>query len=257
MSKFRLYIDESGNSDLGSSENPIHRFLSLTGVIVDLAYVGTTLFPQLEALKRKYFNSHPDDPLVLHRKELLQAKFPFENLRVAETRRAFDAEFLGLLEAWEYTVITVCLDKMEHKKTYQVWTYDPYHYCLALLLERYIMFLERKKCSGDVLAESRGGKEDQRLKNSFLNLWREGTQYIGPERFQATLTSKQLKVKSKANNISGLQIADVLSHPSRSEILLENGKRMESLAPFARKIVSILNDKYYRVDEKMYGKKFL
>jgi len=146
---------------------------------------------------------------------------------------------------------------MEHKKTYQVWTYDPYHYCLALLLERYIMFLERKKCSGDVLAESRGGKEDQRLKNSFLNLWREGTQYIGPERFQATLTSKQLKVKSKANNISGLQIADVLSHPSRSEILLENGKRMESLAPFARKIVSILNDKYYRVDEKMYGKKFL
>jgi len=33
--KYTMYIDEVGNSDLASSENPLHRFLSLTGVIVD------------------------------------------------------------------------------------------------------------------------------------------------------------------------------------------------------------------------------
>ncbi len=33
MTKYRIYIDEVGNPDLGSSDDPNHRFLSLTGVI--------------------------------------------------------------------------------------------------------------------------------------------------------------------------------------------------------------------------------
>lgn len=74
MSKYRIYIDEVGNPDLESSENPNHRFLSLTGIIADLDYVRTTIQPELEALKESLFLSHPDDPVVLHRKELLGGK---------------------------------------------------------------------------------------------------------------------------------------------------------------------------------------
>ena len=37
--KYRIYIDEVGNPDLKSSDNPNHRFLSLTGVILELGYV--------------------------------------------------------------------------------------------------------------------------------------------------------------------------------------------------------------------------
>ena len=44
-----------------------------------------------------------------------------------------------------------------------------YHYCLALLLERFTFFLEQKQVRGDVMAESRGGKEDKRLKLHFQN----------------------------------------------------------------------------------------
>lgn len=33
MQKYRMYIDEVGNSDLNASENSNHRYLSLTGVI--------------------------------------------------------------------------------------------------------------------------------------------------------------------------------------------------------------------------------
>lgn len=69
--KYRLYIDEVGNSDLGSSKDPNHRYLSLTGVILNLEYVSTTVFPAIEALKRDHFNSHPDEPVILHRKELV------------------------------------------------------------------------------------------------------------------------------------------------------------------------------------------
>jgi len=255
--KFRMYIDEVGNPDLNSSDNPLHRFLSLTGVIVELEYVREVMFPQMENLKSKYFKYHPDEPIIFHRKELVNAKHPFESLKDAEIKRKFDADLLNLLKKWEYAVITVCLDKKSHKETYQVWRYDPYHYCLAVLLERFTYFLALKQTKGDVMAESRGGKEDNRLKDSFLKLWKEGTQFISPEKFQELFTSKQLKVKPKANNISGLQLADILAHPSRNEILTENNMLEKKLAPFAIKVVRILQNKYYQRQGKIFGKKFL
>ena len=120
--KYRMYVDEVGNPDLASSENPLHRFLSLTGVIVDLNYVSRILHPQIEQLKSDYFDSHPDDPVIFHRKELLNAKRPFKVLRDSETRSRFDTDLLRVLNSWEYTVISVCLDKKSHKDTYKVVT---------------------------------------------------------------------------------------------------------------------------------------
>ena len=144
-----------------------------------------------------------------------------------------------------------------HLETYQVWRYDPYHYCLALLLERFTFFLEQREAKGDVLAESRGGKEDMRLKKSFSRLWTEGTEYMNPERFHSVFTSKQLKVKAKANNISGLQKADIIAHPSRNEILKENDLLDRPLPPFGTKVIEILQRKYYQHQEKIFGKKFI
>ncbi len=255
--KYRLYIDEVGNPDLDSSDNPNHRFLSLTGVIFELNYVKKVVFPELESLKQKFFDSHPDDPVILHRKEIIGAKHPFESLEDDKIRKKFDQELLSLFDNLEYKLITVCLDKKTHKETYTTWRYDPYHYCLAIILERYLFFLEGKDKVGDVIAESRGGKEDMRLKNSFTRLWEEGTDFLSPDRFQKSFTSKQLKVKPKLNNISGLQIADLLAHPSRNEILNEHKLLTRPIAPFAGKIIKILSKKYYQGEGKIFGKKFL
>lgn len=255
--KYRMYVDEVGNPDLASSENPLHRFLSLTGVIIDLNYVSRILHPQMEQLKSDYFDSHPDDPVIFHRKELLNAKHPFGALRDSETRSRFDEDLLESLNKWEYIVISVCLDKKSHKDTYQVWRYDPYHYCLVLLMERFTFFLEQREAKGDVMAESRGGKEDMRLKKSFSRLWSEGTEYMNPERFHNVFTSKRLKVKPKANNISGLQLADLIAHPSRNEILEENDLLDRPLPPFGTKVIEILQRKYYQHRERIFGKKFI
>jgi hypothetical protein len=194
MSKFRLYIDEVGNPDLGNCENPNHRFLSLTGVIIDIAHVQDRVHPDMEALKSRYFNSHPD---------------------------------------------------------------DPYHYCLAILLERFNFWLNRRGTQGDVIGESRGGKEDIRLKKSFAALWEKGTEYVEPRQFQATLTSRELKVKPKTANIAGLQLADLIAHPSRCEILAEQGLLGRALGPFAQQIIGILQEKYDCEKGRIYGKKFL
>jgi len=252
-----MYVDEVGNPDLDSSDNPLHRFLSLTGIIINIDHVRETIHPDMEDLKLKFFNSHPDDPIIFHRKDMMNGKFPFKNLRNKEIRKRFDKQLIDHLKKWQYTVITVCLDKKTHKETYTVWHYDPYHYCLALLLERYTLYLEQINCTGDVMAESRGGKEDRRLKESFLGLWKEGTNYISKDRFQKVLTSKELKVKPKLNNISGLQLADIVAHPSRNEILNDNYLLSGDIAPFAKKIIKLLQIKYYQHKGKIHGKKFI
>lgn len=254
-----MYIDECGNSDLLSSNDPNHRFLSLTGVIIDLAYVQSTLNRELELLKEQFFRSHPDEPIILHRREIVNAMPPFHTLKKSSVRALFDAELLRLLQQWDYTVITVCLDKQSHRRTYTTWQYDPYHYCLEILLERYVFFLEQHGANGDVIAESRGGKEDRRLKASFERLWEGGTHYVTATRLQQSTTSKQLKVKPKANNISGLQLADLIAHPSRNEILKSEGFTSGQLAPFAARIIAILQTKYYNKSGIVEGcgKKFV
>lgn len=257
MAKVRMYIDEVGNPDLGNSGNPNHRFLSLTGVTIDLDYVKDVLHPELENLKKKYFGAHPDEPVVLHRKEMLSGKPPFQALIYTPTRKAFDRDLLKFLADWDYTVFTVCLDKKRHKDTYKTWRHDPYHYCLCVLLERFNFWLNRNSVVGDVMAESRGGKEDRRLKDSFHRLWERGTEYVGQEQFQKSFTSKQLKVKPKSANVSGLQLADIIAHPSRAEILYEEGLLGRELAPFSKKVIAILKRKYDRSEGRIFGKKFI
>lgn len=142
--KYRLYIDEVGNSDLGASNNPNHRYLSLTGVIFELDYVRTIVFPAVETLKEEFFESHPDDPLILHRKELVNKRHPFHLLRIPQVEQQFNNRLLALLRNLDYIVITTVIDKLEHERRYSVWRYDPYHYCLAVLVERYSLWHSKK-----------------------------------------------------------------------------------------------------------------
>lgn len=257
MTKYRLYIDETGNADLKNVDNQNQRFLSLTGAIISLPYIAEKMYPEMEALKSRYFESHPDEPVVLHRKELVNQKPPFQALRNMEIEYAFNQDLLRHLRDWEYCIITVCIDKKSHVETYSAWRRNPYHYCLSVLLERFNFWLNRKNASGDVMAESRGGREDKRLKKEFRSLWENGTYFVEPSQFQKSLTSRELKVKPKTANITGLQLADLIAHPSRSEILYEQSLLGRELGTFASQIVTILADKYDRRGDQVFGKKFI
>lgn len=239
-----MYVDEVGNSDLGASHDPNHRYLSLTGVILELEYVNSVVFPALENLKRKYFGSHPDEPIILHRKELVNRNFPFQALRDSAVEQTFNQEFLSLLRQLEFVVITAVIDKLEHQQRYQVWRFDPYHYCLTILVERYVLWLKRRNVVGDVTAESRGGKADRRLKNSFERVYARGSDFISAEEFAQYLTSRELKVKPKANNIAGLQLADLIAYPSFRAVLARHN---HTTLPenFGAKIVEILETSKY------------
>ena len=173
-----------------------------------------TLTPRLNQLKQEIFNPDPDDPIILHRKDIIQRNYPFHVLRNLDLAARFDRGLLGLLRDSEYTVLTVVIDKLDHLNRYASWRYAPYHYCLEVLLERYALWLNRRQIQGDVMGEVRGGKVDRRLETSFTRHYNRGTSFVRKAVIQRRLTSKNLKLRTKEKNITGLQIADLLAHPS-------------------------------------------
>lgn len=247
MGLYRIYIDETGNHDLTHADDENQRFLALTGVILESEYNTDVFQPEIEALKRSFFQQDPDTPVIFHRKELVNRRAPFHVLRDPDVEARFNQSLLQHLEHWQYRVITVVLDKKAHRDQYSVWRYHPYHYCLAVMLERFVLFLHYGKNRGDVMVESRGRAEDEKLKDSFRRLYKNGTDNIPAERWQERLTSSELKVKPKTADIAGLQLADLIAHPSRREILIQHKLLTDNRDIFGNKICQILQaDKYLR-----------
>lgn len=261
MSLYRIYIDETGNHDMTHADDPNQRYLALTGVILESQYNTSVFQPELDAIKRQFFAHDPDTPVIFHRKEIVNRRPPFEPLRDADLEARFNQAILEGLERWQYNVITVVIDKKAHRDQYSVWRYHPYHYCLSVMLERFVLFLHYGNHRGDVMVESRGGKEDEKLEASYQGLYKNGTDKIPAERWQERLTSIELKVKPKTANIAGLQLADLIAHPSRREILLDYKLIADDRDTFGNKICAILqNDKYLRSRSGQipgYGKKLL
>lgn len=254
--KCRLYIDEVGNHDLASADNDNERFLSLTGVLISLDHVKDIIHPEIEQLKTKYFSRHhPDTPLFLHRKELINAKYPFDELKDPEKKTAFDADLLSHLSNWRYRVFTVCIDKRTHRDGY-TWPVPPYQYCFNVLLEKACLYLSKKGLRADVMVEAREKKSDRPLKESFQNLFQNGTDYCHRDKYCDSLTSRELKLKPKTMNIAGLQLVDLIAHTSRNEILRDNGFGIK-IAPFGEQAIQILASKYDRYLGTIYGKKFI
>jgi Protein of unknown function (DUF3800) len=121
---------------------------------------------------------------------------------------------LALIEALPYITNTILIDKHEHAKRYGEWQYNPYHYCMLALVERYVLWLRRNHLTGDVLAESCGKREDKALKTAFRYIYENGTENIPPETVQQHLTSREIKLQSKDANICGLQLVDMIANPS-------------------------------------------
>ena len=108
--------------------------------------------------------------------------------------------------------------------------------------------------------ESRGGKEDMRLKKSFRAIMETGTHNISSMDLQSHLTSCELKVKSKQSNIAGLQIADLIAHPARRWCFRTFYNMDDYKHTFGDKVIEILeNEKFFRYNGeiKSYGVKKL
>ena len=153
------------------------------------------------------------------------------------------------------------IDKKSHIERYQEAAFHPYHYCVASLLERYCGYLNFINAVGDVLAESRGGREDRQLKEAFIRIYDGGTLWREAAFFQRALTSKEIKLKPKTANIAGLQLADLLAYPIKQDILFEEDRISDPGDVFGKKICQVAVGKYnkhiYQGHVRGYGRIFL
>lgn len=97
-----------------------------------------------------------------------------------------------------------------------------------------------------MIAESRGGREDRLLKESYNHIFERGVWMTPPQTFQEALTSSQLKLKAKSANISGLQLADLLGHPVKQWVLRQNDFIQEEPSMFAKELMKMVAEKFNR-----------
>lgn len=241
----RLYIDEVGNDDMKPRES--ERFLSLTAIITRVQRHDQIITPQIEKLKTDLFGHDPiTNPVILHRREIVRKEKPFEALQIPAVNTEWETRILGLITSLPYIAMTAMIDKIDHLNKYQVWHFHPYHYCLTVLIERYVNELRAKNLVGDVVAEPRNPTVDRKLKAAFAHIYRNGTANIHRTIIQKHLTSRELKFDPKENNVCGLQLVDMIAHPSHYNVRSGYPNQPAMTAAFGLKVVDILKKERYR-----------
>lgn len=211
--RYRLFFDETGNADLhAAKKDPHQRYLSLTGIIFRQNLHDIAISESLTALKADIFGP-ANKSVILHRRDIIDKKGVFSVLKDDAVRVKFDADFAGLVSTLVGPAFTGSIDKQAHLEKYTKWQFNPYHYVMTCLLERFVLWLNRTGNVGDVMGEARNPKHDAQLRRSFRYFYNHGTQ-VRTDVIQRCLISKELRLEPKAANVAGLQIADLLAHPA-------------------------------------------
>ena len=219
--RYRMYVDESGDHVMDPSKwsSPDARYLGLTGVVIASETYRTQTHPEFEALKQEFFPHDPDEPVILVRSEIVKKWNIFRVLQDPEIATHWEERIIRFLDFHIAQVITVVLDKAAFLRISQSSGLRPYGYCMEALTSIYDQWLDQVGGTGDVMAESRGKKEDRELKEDFRKLMTgQGNLLESPR----SVTSSQIKLNLKTDNITGLQLADLLAYPSKKGVLLDN-----------------------------------
>ncbi|MEP0761177.1 MAG: DUF3800 domain-containing protein [Chloroflexota bacterium] len=241
--RYRLYIDESGDHVFRQTQDLSHRFLALLGCwFCNPDYLR--FHQALETLKFDHLPHHPDEPVVLHRDDMINARRAFKVLREEDRRKAFNADLLQVIDQAQFKMVVVVIDKQALRTAYGDAAAHPYHLGLGFLLQRYVGYLNHINRIGDVMAEARGTKEDRLLAESYTRIYERGVWMVQATSFQAALSSRQLKLKDKRANIAGLQLADILAHPVKLWVLHQYGLTKPSTTTFGQQLVEVAQSKF-------------
>jgi len=204
---------------------------------------------RLEALKREHFKKDVDDPhetIILHREEIVKKSGEFWKLRNDEKRTTWDDDFLRFIINTDFKIILSIVDKLRLQQTYPA-PWHPYHLAFTYLLQRYVFELNHINRQGDVMAESRGGTEDELLKKAYRKVYVHGDIARNPAKvYQQALTSREIKLKKKFKNIAGLQLADLLVNPLKKWVLIRKGLIEEPASEFEKRLWVVAEPKLRR-----------
>ena len=231
----------------------------MTGLAIRQDLHDSDITQKLSSLKTDIFGAE-NSGVILHRREIMNRDGVFTALKDEKCRAAFDAGFVSIVQSLPGPVFTVSIDKEAHLEKYKVWQFNPYHYVITCLLERFVLWLNSTGYIGDVMGEARNPTHDAQLRRSFRRFYENGTT-VRTAVIRRCLTSKELRLELKTANVAGLQIADLLAHPAHRNY--RRVKLDESIPDdYGTSLVKILEEsKYNRKSSngqiEGYGRKWL
>jgi len=174
FSDYIIYVDESGDHSLDSI-NPEYPLFVLSFCIFRKDVYAETITPAVRKLK---FATFGHDMVVLHEIDIRKKKGAFVKLS-KEPREAFLNALTDIIDASDFTLVAVVIDKHKLKARYSNLGH-PYHLAMEFGLERIYRFL-KSVGQGDLLTylvcEARGAKEDADLELEFRRI-RDGNNFF-------------------------------------------------------------------------------
>lgn len=207
MARMVLFLDESGDHNLKKIDSNYPLFI-LGGVIMDYGYAFGEFSRVLANLKERIFGG---EKVILHSSDIRRNRRGFEILKSPDKRDAFYQEINRFIEEADFKIIAVAIDKQEHLNRYGPHAYNPYHFALEVIVERFIFELRSLRMKGMIYAESRGPQLDMELLREWNRISQVGTAYTKGEHVRINIID--FKTVNKAQNIAGLQIADLVLYP--------------------------------------------
>ena len=124
--RYRLYLDESGDHVFRETTETAHRFLCLLGCwFRNPDYIQ--FHAALEGFKERHLHHHPDNPVILHREEIINSRNAFKILQDEKKRKQFDADLLDVIQSANFRVVAVVIDKAALRTAYGESAAHPYH----------------------------------------------------------------------------------------------------------------------------------
>lgn len=207
-----LFIDESGNHAMDYAKRPPpsgdRDLFVLCGCLCRVEEVQE-LDERVDSLKRRF--GLPTETAITSRR-IRKREGAFAFLNDSEKRESFLRAVSDVVAEAPFIAFAVVIDKWRHWQRYQHRAAHPYDLSLQFMLERVCVHAMRADASVQVIAESRGRREDAELRLEYERILRDGTSYGAAAHFRRTFEAP-MGFRRKADNVAGLQLADLVAYP--------------------------------------------
>lgn len=240
----RLYLDVQGDEATGGRAAPEGRYLSFLGVWFSQADDYAAFAEDLARMKRRVFGPRFDEPVLFRRRDIVNRRGPFHRLTGSDVAERFQRDLATSIGRARFTLVSVVMDKQQMFAGRSHRAGHPTQDGLVALLKRYCGWLGFKKARGDAMAQSRGGTEDGLLKAAYHRIFMQGTRFMRKDRFQGALTSSALKIRPRAANVAGLQLASLLALPVLRSRLAEHQHKAATADEFDQALLASATPKF-------------
>lgn len=215
-----VFVDECGSSSLTAAD-------AFDAFVMAAVVVKEADYPKLNKQWKRWKHDNVGSARkVIHEPDVRRGIGPFYFRGDATKRAVVIRSLQEFIARLEFTAVVCVINRLEYVAQVGLGSLDeslpthPYLMALDFLMERLVMILEKdfNGARAHVIAEARGPREDALLQYEYVRLQLDGTSYISTSWFRQQL-APAIQFKTKKDNCTGLQLADLLARPCGEKIL--------------------------------------